>query len=797
MRNVILYSENVSVADPCSAETETILLVEYEFAGGRGRPGADLSAQAVPRTPSHRYGIDQYPVRSTTNPALQASLGGSYMKLSKHLHLLTLCAAVAASSAWAIQGTVLYSIPDGTYKADLETGTTTKLFDWGGYARIVVSPDGRQVAACGLWQAGGGILVGNTDGTDDSILTHGSDYSGTAPNQYDINATSEATYNYGLGRNISFGPNGVYFIRCTGEWTGSGGQTSKMLCYADRVTGIVHEVVDISTVDDDHQAIFVSSDGRKALSWCHSRTVAIDVNATFDGGSHHLITDIWGHGPVINASGSVVISNAITGQCDVIDDHRTWVVYDWTNGGCGNYLDQYLSPIASPTGTGTQAVVRGSTASGEKGEDYITFGTDEGKAYLLHWSTGATEEIPAFGEVFLGVLPSSSDPTLSVSPSSVSFTASGSQDVTVTNVGAGTLGAVATSIAYASGSGWLTAAVQGSGGNSQTISNTVDVSGLAAGSHSATVTVSGGGASNTALYTVQVNLNVPGNLNAAVSGTRFRHVTLTWSDNSTGETGFSIERSFDGGAYSEVGTVGPDATSYVDSNVTCVNTAQYSYRVRASLSGGGYSGYSAAADVTVDCVDWIALTGPAGGTVYEPGDTVWIQWEANNVDQVYIEGSIDGGENMIQISVDGGVSPAMATWANYPWVPQLPQGMDSTTMALVKVSKYTDRGGIYDVSDEFTVHGAQSSALGKSAWRGAVAPGLHRGIVMSLARTNRITYSLNEGEQGLIKVFQANGALVHTIPCTEAGTHTVSWDGATGRGANAGRGLYLVRMVVR
>lgn len=717
------------------------------------------------------------------------------MKSHTLVSRLTALIMVTALSAWAIQGAVFYSTPSGTFKTDLESGSTTQLFDWGGYARIVVSPDGRQVAACGLWQADGGILVGNTDGTNDSTLLHGSDYSGTAPNQYDINVQGAGTYNYGLGRNISFGPNGVYFIRCTGEWSGSGGQTSKMLCYADRTNGQVHEVVDISAVDDDHQAIFVSGDGRKALSWCHSRTVAIDVNATYDGGSYHLIDGIWGHGPTIPDDGSVVISNAIHGQCDVQEDHRTWVVYDWTNGSCGTYLDRYLSPSSSPTGTGTQAIVRGTTTTGQDGEDYITFGTDDGSAYLLNWSAGTVETIPNFGEVFLGVLPTGDQPTISVSPASLAFTTDGSQNVTVTNIGGGSLGAVTTEIAYADGSDWLTAAVQGSGGNTQTINNTVTVSGLPSGSYSATVTVSGGGASNSVTYTVQVSLNVPGNVSTSVSGARYRHVTVTWDDNSSDETGFSVERAYDGGAYAEVGTVGAGATSFVDSNVTCNNTTAYAYRVRAILSGG-YSGYSASAQVTVDCVDWIALTGPAGGSVYQAGDTVWIQWEANNVNQVYIEGSVNGGEDLVTISVTGGVSPSMPTWGNYPWVPELGQGVDSTTTAFVKIAKYTDRATLFDMSEPFTVYG-DASVAGLHAYRQASVSGLRHPGTVSLTASARLTYSLKPGEQGTIRFLQPNGVLVHSIECTQTGHHTVVWDGTTSRGGRVGKGVYLVDMVVR
>jgi len=132
--------------------------------------------------------------------------------------ILAALVTLFAVESYAIQGYVFYSQPDGTYKCNLETNATTKLADWGGYAEISVSPDGRQVAACGLWQTDGGILVVNTDGTHDSILLFGSDYNGSKVNKYPINSNDQATYNYGLGRICSFGPQGVYFVRCVGAW---------------------------------------------------------------------------------------------------------------------------------------------------------------------------------------------------------------------------------------------------------------------------------------------------------------------------------------------------------------------------------------------------------------------------------------------------------------------------------------------------------------------------------------------------------------------------------------------------
>lgn len=71
-------------------------------------------------------------------------------------------------------------------------------------------------------------------------------------------------------------------------------------------------------------------------------------------------------------------------------------------------------------------------------------------------------------------------------------------------------------------------------------------------------------------------------------------VRLTWTDNSSDETSFSIERD-DGGGFFELDTVGPNVTLYDDDFVT--NGETYTYRVRAH-NAAGYSGYSNAPTIT-------------------------------------------------------------------------------------------------------------------------------------------------------------------------------------------------------
>src|SRR5581483_10608766 len=65
-------------------------------------------------------------------------------------------------------------------------------------------------------------------------------------------------------------------------------------------------------------------------------------------------------------------------------------------------------------------------------------------------------------------------------------------------------------------------------------------------------------------------------------------VSLAWTDNSTNETGFSVERKTGAsGSYGQIATTGQGVAAYVDSSVTAGTT--YYYRTRAFNSAGNSS----------------------------------------------------------------------------------------------------------------------------------------------------------------------------------------------------------------
>jgi hypothetical protein len=79
----------------------------------------------------------------------------------------------------------------------------------------------------------------------------------------------------------------------------------------------------------------------------------------------------------------------------------------------------------------------------------------------------------------------------------------------------------------------------------------------------------------------------PSTLTAAAVG--FGQINLAWSDNSTNETSFLLERSLDGVSFTQIASLPANTTTYSDNTLNSSTT--YSYRIRAANSAGN-SAYS-------------------------------------------------------------------------------------------------------------------------------------------------------------------------------------------------------------
>lgn len=98
----------------------------------------------------------------------------------------------------------------------------------------------------------------------------------------------------------------------------------------------------------------------------------------------------------------------------------------------------------------------------------------------------------------------------------------------------------------------------------------------------------------TSLVVVEILPLPPSNLSATANA--YNQVGLSWTDNSSNETGFAVERKTGlAGSYAEITRTAANVASYIDNGVS-ENTTYY-YQVRAFLNNG-YSAYGAEASTT-------------------------------------------------------------------------------------------------------------------------------------------------------------------------------------------------------
>ena len=168
---------------------------------------------------------------------------------------------------------------------------------------------------------------------------------------------------------------------------------------------------------------------------------------------------------------------------------------------------------------------------------------------------------------------------------------------------------------------------------------------------------------------------------AAVSASQ---INLTWTDNSTNENNFLIERSQDNAGYAQVASVGAGVTNYSDSALTA-NTLYY-YRVRAG-NGGSNSAYSSVASATTFVAPKsLVWRGDGSSNVWDVNTNA--NWRSGGAAAVFADGAEalfdDSGSNNVAVSLSGLISPSSVTVSaskNYTFNGG---GSLSNAMALIK-----------------------------------------------------------------------------------------------------------------
>jgi len=186
------------------------------------------------------------------------------------------------------------------------------------------------------------------------------------------------------------------------------------------------------------------------------------------------------------------------------------------------------------------------------------------------------------------------------------------------------------------------------------------------------ITLSGGG-------TPPSGPAAPGSLLAAkISESR---IDLTWSDNSSDETGFKMQRMIDGGAWRAIWHP-RNTTAYADTGLAA---GQYCYRIR-SYNDSGASAYVLSAPLC------IALSGggppPASGPT-PPSDLAAQKVSENRIDLTWSDNSSDEKGFKMQYMLDGGAWSAI-------WHTKNTTGYSHTGLAAgtycYRIRSYNDNG---------------------------------------------------------------------------------------------------------
>ncbi|MCC2668172.1 MAG: repeat-containing protein, partial [Armatimonadetes bacterium] len=163
-------------------------------------------------------------------------------------------------------------------------------------------------------------------------------------------------------------------------------------------------------------------------------------------------------------------------------------------------------------------------------------------------------------------------------------------------------------------------------------------------------------------------------------------VQLNWSDNSTGEDGFRVERSANGGAFGVIATLGANSTSYLSTGLAADTT--YAFRVRA-YNGAGSSAFSNTVTVA-PLPPPPAAPGNLTAAVLSPS-RIDLAWEDNSGNETGFE--IERKTGSGSFSVVGAVGAGLAAFSDTSVVEQTTYTYRVRAVNLGGSSAYSNEAG--------------------------------------------------------------------------------------------------------
>ncbi len=151
--------------------------------------------------------------------------------------------------------------------------------------------------------------------------------------------------------------------------------------------------------------------------------------------------------------------------------------------------------------------------------------------------------------------------------------------------------------------------------------------------------------------------NAPTGLSASAQSSS--SIKLSWTDNATDESGFKLERSLDGQSFSQIATLGENATGFTDTGLNASTT--YYYRVRA-YNGAGDSAYSNVAQATTQAA--VSDTTPPNVVISSPPDGSRVGTKVT----ITASASDNVGVASLKLSIDGKlVASSNSASLSYTW----------------------------------------------------------------------------------------------------------------------------------
>ncbi len=202
---------------------------------------------------------------------------------------------------------------------------------------------------------------------------------------------------------------------------------------------------------------------------------------------------------------------------------------------------------------------------------------------------------------------------------------------------------------------------------------------------------------------------------------------------------------------------------------------------------GGYSNEAGACAAGPDLIPpTVAVTYPAGGESFAPGDTIGIRWTATDnkqVDSVSVFYSVNAGRDFVLIA-SGEPNDSLIWWI----VPEI-----ASDSCLVRVVAY-DPGKLTgeDVCDGYFSIRAATGVDDMPA----IAFSLAQNYPNPFNPSTTIDYSIAQSSPVEIAIFDVNGRKVRTLVSEfkMQGNHKAVWNGKNERGVSVASGVYFYRL---